>query len=79
MEKTTLTNAELRLIEQLCREGELNCARRAWLARRTEDHLSASSGHALEDRYRALRIKVARLPGEAAAARDAPPTAVVQP
>lgn len=67
MKSTVLTDAELLMIEQLCREGELQCARRASLARRSEDHSSASYENRLQGQYRDLRRKVSRILEDASA------------
>jgi len=61
MESTVLNDAELLMIEQLCREGELHCAQRASQARRREDFSSASYENALKNQYRELRKKVSQL------------------
>jgi hypothetical protein len=61
MESMVLSDGELLMIEQLCREGELHCAQRASLARRKEDYSSAAYENALKDQYRGLRTKIARL------------------
>lgn len=77
MGSTMLSDAELLLIEQLCREGELHCAQRASRARHNDDYPSASYENALKDQYRALRRKVARLlevaVAEAGAMHSGPP------
>ena len=79
MGSMALSDEELLMIEQLCREGELHCAQRASLARRKEDYSSASNENALKDQYRGLRTKVARRLADAAIGTESAVRAAPQP